>query len=237
VRDEESLDELIASRMRTWYATHGGYMITPAQLMSILEIPEARADVWFPHVDAAMAQFEVSTPLRVAHFLAQVGHESGGFKYVKEIWTNSPAQQSYEGAERLGNTEPGDGERFMGRGLVQITGRRNYAALGAALNVDFVAQPQLLERLDYAALSAGWFWAVGAGLGLSRHALEASKRHGLGVGLTLNALADLDDIETITLCINGGLNGFEQRSAILMRAINVLGINTQTGGNITWSRS
>lgn len=209
-------------------------MITSAQMVSILQIPEQRAEVWQPHVDAAMLEFEVNTPLRAAHWLAQVGHESGGFRYVKEIWTNSPAQQGYEGAERLGNTEPGDGERFLGRGPMQITGRGNYARLSAALGVDFVAQPHLLERVDYGARSAGWFWAVGAGLGLSRRALEASKRYGLGVGLSLNALADLDDLETITLCVNGGLNGLEQRGAILLRAVNVLGVDRPADGKLTW---
>lgn len=209
-------------------------MITTAQLVNILEIPEARADVWSPHIGAAMSEFDITTPLRIAHFLAQVGHESGGLKYTKEIWTNSPAQQSYEGAERLGNTDPGDGEKFMGRGPMQITGRKNYQAFSDAIGVDFVSQPALIERMDYGARSAGWFWKFGAGHNLGNAALVALAKLGMGAGVNLNDLADLDDIQTITLCVNGGLNGFEQRSAFLMRAINVLGINAQPGGQLKW---
>jgi len=136
-------------------------MIAIPQLMMILEMPVERATVWQPPVDAALAEFEINTPLRVAHFLAQVGHESGGFRYTKEIWTNSPYQQSYEGATRLGNTEPGDGKRFPGRGPMEITGRKNYKLCGAFLGIDLLAQPQLLERIDYGARSAAWFWKLG----------------------------------------------------------------------------
>ena len=201
--------------------------LSASQLITILAIPSPRAVIWQPHLEATMARFAIDTPLRAAHWLAQVGHESGGFRYMHEIWTNSQAQQSYEGAARLGNTVPGDGERFMGRGPMEITGRKNYRALSYATGIDFIAQPQLLERLDYGALSAGWFWQQGAGLNLGAHAREALGKYGLGVYgvegcVDMNEIADRDDIETITLCINGGLNGYADRCEILRRARVIL---------------
>ena len=239
--DEYVLKSSMQEALEAWHAVHPrpkeNTLITSQQLVKILEIPEQRADVWCPHIDAALIEFDINTPLRLAHFLAQVGHESGGFKYVKEIWTNSPAQQSYEGAARLGNTEPGDGEKFMGRGPMQLTGRKNYKLCGAFIGVDLVAQPQLVERIDVGARSAGWFWAIGAGFNLGHAALVALKTRGMGNGVNLNDLADMDRIDLITLCVNGGTSGFEQRSAILMRAINVLGVNVQAGESATWSRA
>lgn len=198
-------------------------ILTAAHLIKVYGIKPTRAAIWHPHLAAAMDKFAITTPLRAAAFLAQIGHESGRLVFVREIWTNSPAQQSYEGAARLGNTEPGDGQRFMGRGPMQITGRKNYQLLGVALNVDFIAQPQLLERVDYGAQSAGWFWRTGAGLNLGKKALHALERYGMGAGVNLNDLADRQDFETITLCINGGLNGYADRCTLYARAKLALG--------------
>ena len=199
-------------------------MISISDLENIYNIRAPRALVWQPHLAAAMAQFEINTPLRIAHFIAQIGHESGRLVFVKEIWNPAQiaAQKSYEGAARLGNTEPGDGERFMGRGLVQITGRKNYQTVSDALGVDFIVQPRLLERPDYAALSAAWFWHTGAGLNLGRRALIALLKYDMGAGVNLNDLADQDDLETITLCINGGLNGYVDRCKLYDRAKTIL---------------
>lgn len=197
-------------------------MITVDQLTRILDIAETRAGVWQLHLDAAMDKFEINTPLRAAHFIAQIGHESDRLVFVKEIWRNTPAQQSYEGAARLGNIEPGDGKRFMGRGPMQITGRKNYQALSDALGVDFIAQPALLERIDYGSMSAAWFWKIGAGLNLGHLALRTLGKYGMGAGVNLNDIADHDDIETITYCINGGLNGYEDRRELYERASDVL---------------
>lgn len=226
MRDDEALKALAVKEAQKFAHRHERIltMISVQQLIQILDIPDARATVWQPHIDAAMVQFEINSPLRAAHFIAQVGHESGRLVYVKEVWTNSPAQQSYEGATRLGNTEPGDGKLFMGRGPMQITGRKNYAALGDALGVDFLTQPQLLERIDYGALSAGWFWHTGAGLNLGHRALAALVQYSMGAGVNLNDIADQDDIETITYCVNGGLNGIDDRTAIYQRARDVLGV-------------
>lgn len=137
----------------------------------------------------SMDEFDIATPRRVAMFLAQVGHESGGLRYLREIWGPTKAQAGYEGRRDLGNTEPGDGFRFRGRGLIQITGRANYAAAGRALGVDLLAEPEMLEQPGLAARSAAWWWAA----------------HGL------NELADTGDVRACTRRINGGLNGIDDR--------------------------
>lgn len=198
--------------------------LTVMNLEEILNIREPRALVWQPHLSAAMAQFEINTPLRAAAFIAQIGHESGRMVFVKEIWNPAqiPAQRSYEGAARLGNTVAGDGERYMGRGLMQITGRKNYKTVSDALGVDFIAQPRMLERPDYAALSAAWFWHTGAGLNLGKRARAALIEFDMGDGVNLNDLADIGAFETITLCINGGLNGYEDRCKLYARAKKIL---------------
>lgn len=137
------------------------------------------------HITEAMADFGIDTPLRKAYFLAQLAHESGSLQYVKEIATGG----AYEGRKDLGNTEPGDGVRYKGRGLIQITGKANYKTCGDALGVDLVGNPDLLETPALAAASAGWFWAT----------------H------NLNASADSDDIKTNTRKINGGFTGLQDR--------------------------
>jgi len=143
-------------------------------------------------LNAACKQYEINTPKRIVAFLAQITHESGMFRYSREIWGPTPTQRRYEGRLDLGNTQPGDGERFKGRGFIQITGRANYQLLSDALNVDFVSDPLKLEQSQYVALSAAWFW----------------KSHGL------NELADNDQFKTITRRINGGLNGYDERVKI-----------------------
>jgi len=144
---------------------------------------------WFSPVESALFEYGILQPQRISMWLAQVGHESGGFVYAREIWGPTPAQSRYEGRKDLGNTQPGDGKRFMGRGLIQTTGRANYLATGNALGVDLIAHPEMLESDELAARSAAWFW---------------QKRK-------LNDYADAGDIEGCTLRINGGFNGLEDR--------------------------
>lgn len=134
---------------------------------------------------AAMEKYEITKPRRQAAFLAQIAHESGSLRYVEEIASGS----AYEGRNDLGNTEPGDGIRFKGRGLIQITGRANYKELSKALNYDFISDPEALEKPGAASYSAAWFWNEN----------------------NLNRLADIDAFEKITRRINGGLNGLEDR--------------------------
>lgn len=160
------------------------------------------ASKWCSPVSASMALYAIDTPARQAAFLAQVGHESGGFVFTREIWGPTPAQSRYEGRIDLGNTHPGDGKRYMGRGLIQITGRANYKALSDGIGIDFLTSPELLEQPSAAAQSAAWFW----------------NKHGL------NQYADSGDFETLTRRINGGMNGFEDRCARLAKAKLALGV-------------
>lgn len=148
-----------------------------------------------------MQRYQITSPVRQAAFLAQIGHESGQLRYVREIWGPTAAQKRYEGRKDLGNTESGDGARFKGRGLIQITGRENYRKAGAALGLPLLDQPELLEQAEWSAISAAWWWAS----------------HGL------NELADAGKFEQITRTINGGLNGQDDRLAIWKRAQGVLG--------------
>lgn len=174
--------------------------ITQQQLLQILPNARPVAGVFVPVLNTAMQRYQIVGRKRVAAFIAQLGHESGQLRYVREIWGPTPAQAKYEGRADLGNTQPGDGSKYRGRGLIQITGRANYAACGEALGLDLIIQPELLELPQYAAMSAAWFW----------------KQNGL------NDLADRDQFNTITRRINGGLNGLQDRLEIWSRARAVL---------------
>lgn len=134
----------------------------------------------------AMKKHNISlSPQREAAFIAQIAHESGSLRYVEEIASG----EAYEGRKDLGNVQPGDGKRFKGRGLIQITGRANYKAVSDALRYDFVSKPEDLELPGPACFSAAWFWQQAG----------------------LNRLADIEAFEKITKRINGGLNGYEDR--------------------------
>lgn len=177
-------------------------LITTDTLSAALGCSTLRAASWAPHIQRACDIFAIDTPNRAAAFLAQCGHESGRGRYTRELWGPTPAQSRYEGRADLGNTQSGDGKRFMGRGLIQTTGRANYAATRDGLRKfvpdvpDFEAIPQLLEQSEWAALSAAWYW------------------HDRG----LNALADVGDFRRITVRINGGTNGMADRLALWEKA-------------------
>jgi putative chitinase len=148
---------------------------------------------FFGALVAGMTTGGMNTPLRQAHFLAQVGHESEQLRYTEELASGA----AYEGRKDLGNTQPGDGVRFKGRGLIQLTGRANYAAFAQACGQDVVASPELVAETPALAVDAAvWFWG----------------EHGL------NALADKDDVVGITKRVNGGTNGLADREALLARA-------------------
>ena len=151
-----------------------------------------RLSLFVDPLNATIAEFDIQ---RVAEFLAQIAHESGGFHYVRELASGA----AYEGRADLGNTEPGDGRNFRGRGLIQITGRANTAACSRALFGDdrLLDSPELLEQPDLAARSAGWFWDS-------------------------RGLDQIEDFERMTRKINGGLNGLADRVAYLGRAREVL---------------
>ena len=170
--------------------------VTLVQLVAIMPLARARAPAFLAPLNAAMLEFGITTPARQASFLAQVGHESGQLRYVRELASG----QAYEGRADLGNVQPGDGVRFRGRGLLQVTGRANYAACGKALGLDLLAQPELLEHAVNACRSAGWFWQTRG----------------------LNALADAGDQVRVTRRINGGTNGLAERLALFREARKVL---------------
>lgn len=181
-----------------------------------------RLAVFLEPLNKMFAEFGIDTVARQAAFLPQVAHESNGFLWMREIWGPTPAQRAYEPPSRkamdLGNNREGDGFRFRGRGLIQITGRANYAACGEALNLPLEDQPELLETPQHAVRSAGWFWTIGAG----GHLSVAARMYGVPVGVNLNELADRGDFKGITLAINGGLNGQEERLALWQAAQEAL---------------
>ncbi len=149
---------------------------------------------FLPAMLAGLAAGELTTPLRQAHFLAQVGHESSELRYTEELASG----EAYEGRKDLGNTEKGDGVRFKGRGLIQITGRANYLAYGTARHRDFCTDEAAKCIATEPALAvdvAVWFWET---------------HH-------LNLLADKDDVLAVTKRVNGGTNGLAAREALLAR--------------------
>lgn len=171
-------------------------MITKEQLQKIYPFAKARIDIFLPYLNKYAELYQVNTKLRTAAFLAQIGHESGQLRYVEELASGA----AYEGRKDLGNTLPGDGVKYKGRGLIQITGRANYALLSKEFGVDFLSSPVLLSSPEWAVKSAFWFW---------------SKNN-------LNALADMSDFRQLTKRINGGYNGLADREALYKKALEVL---------------
>src|SRR5262245_16873403 len=129
--------------------------LTAAQLRAIMpKLTDARLAEFLGPLNRAMAKYQINTPLRRAAFLGQLAHESGELRYMEEIASG----EAYEGRKSLGNTKPGDGKRFKGRGPIQLTGRSNYRRAGAALGLDLENKPELVARPDVGCLVAGWFW-------------------------------------------------------------------------------
>ena len=174
--------------------------ITEQQLLQILPNAGRQAGIFVPALNTAMNRYGIVGSLRVAAVIAQIGHESGQLRYVREIWGPTAQQLTYEGRADLGNTVKGDGSKYRGRGLIQITGRANYAACGEALGLDLINRPELLEQPQYAAMSAAWFWSTRG----------------------LNTLADRGEFVKITRRINGGLTGQDDRQALYDQALKVL---------------
>ena len=181
---------------------------------------------WLQPLEDTFEKYEINTPKRQAAFIGQCAHESGNFKVLQEnlnysseglmkTWpsrfpTKEIADQYarnpvkiagkvYNG--RLGNANEEEAAKYLGRGLIQLTGKENYGNCGSGIGVDLLGDPDLLSTPEYAALSAGWFW----------------NKKGL------NSLADSSDIETMTKRINGGLIGLEDRKAKIEKAEQVLG--------------
>ena len=170
--------------------------MTPTQLQEILNCSASKATLFCNPLNITMLNYKINTPLRQSAFIAQFGHESGRLQYVRELASG----KAYEGRKDLGNIESGDGVKYKGRGLIQITGRTNYKMCGDALNLDLINHPELLELPINASLSAGWFWYT----------------------RKLNALADKPDFKKITRLINGGLNGESERETFYQKALTIL---------------
>lgn len=162
---------------------------------------------WFDPVSATCALYSIDTPARLAAYIAQVGHESEGFVFTKELWGPTSQQLKYEPpsdvASDLGNTQPGDGKLFMGRGLIMYTGRANYQHLSDGLGFDYVSNPEQLEQVSDAAESSGFFW----------------------MDHNLNQYADSGDFVTLTKRINGGTTGLADRQVRWVNAKIAFGIN------------
>jgi predicted chitinase len=172
--------------------------ITLAQLRAIMPNLPKDKEQFLPLLNSAMREAQINTPQRQAAFLAQLAHESGQWKYFEEIASGS----AYEGRRDLGNTQPGDGKRYKGRGPIQLTGRANYRAAGTALGLPLEANPELAALPEVGFRTAGWFWNT----------------------KDLNRFADAGDFREITRRINGGFNGLAERERYHAAAKRALGI-------------
>lgn len=167
-------------------------MITEQQLKQIYPFStSANRAIYTPLFNKYLPEYAITTPIRIHSYFAQIGHESGQINYTEEIASG----KAYEGRNDLGNTHAGDGVKFKGRGLIQITGRANYQSLSNAFGVDFVQEPELLQTPEWAVRSSLWFWK--------------SKN--------LNEIADTKDFKILTKRINGGQNGLADRIEIFER--------------------
>jgi putative chitinase len=162
-------------------------------------------DALAPVIQATLARYEINTPLRAAHLLAQLAHESDGFCTCEEYASGS----AYEGRRDLGNTQAGDGRRYKGRGLIQLTGRANYKTYGDRIGQDLISNPERAADPATSLVLACEYWKKTRG--------------------GLNQFADRDDVITITRAINGGLNGLEDRRRYLGRAKQALARTVAAG--------
>jgi putative chitinase len=198
-------------------------MITKSLLVDSKTCSEDMADKWIDALNQVCEKYEINTALRIAGFLSQCGHESGGFRYTVENFNYSAARllmvfphyfnansaKNYEYkpekianrvyANRMGNEDEasGDGWQYRGRGLIQLTGKDSYAAFSMAADNNSLVEPDLLEQPELAAMSAGWYWST----------------------RKINSLADAQDVLGMTKRINGGTNGLDDRQMRYSRLI------------------
>lgn len=180
-------------------------VINQQQLMRItLHASHSKLATYECPLNEAMLRYSITNRDRIAAFIAQIAYESGEFRYMEEIWGPTAAQKRYEPksdlARALGNTQPGDGKRFKGRGPIQLTGRANYRHYGDLLNVDLIKHPELAATPEVGFSIAGLFW----------------QNNGL------NQLADAGDFKAITQCINGGYSGLAERKRFYELALQEL---------------
>lgn len=173
-------------------------MITKQLILAVMPKSRAYVDKYLSWFNKFAPVYGITTPLRIAHYLAQIAVESGELRYSEELASGA----AYEGRKSLGNIYPGDGKRFKGRGLIQLTGRTNYKLYSDAVGYDFTKCPEQVAKPGNAVRSSMWFWS----------------RNGL------NQIADKDDVKSATKRINGGYNGFDKRKEYLSKAKEALGI-------------
>lgn len=176
-------------------------MISLLAVQAICNTKAPRIEAIYPELIKALDRWDCTTPLRMAMFVAQTAHETGTYRYLREIASG----EAYEGRLDLGNTQPGDGKRFPGRGLMQLTGRGLYTKCSEELYWPrdlLITQPELLEQPAYAANSAGWYWDL----------------------KNLNRFSDASDIVGASRRINGGRTGLAERVELYKRACYALGI-------------
>jgi len=158
-----------------------------------------RIDLYYEPLVKGMTRYGIDTPRQIAHFISQLAHESGSLLYAEELASGS----AYEGRTDLGNNQPGDGVRFKGRGLIQLTGRNNYTQYSKFTGIDYIGDPIKLATDPFACVDvACWFW----------------KDRNIG------PLAEADDAKAVTKRINGGYNGLDDRLEHLARAKALLGL-------------
>lgn len=189
--------------------------MTAEQLKAIIPaIKQGAIDAYLPHLSTFMVKYDIITPRRIGGFIAQVAHESANFSAVREFASGA----AYEGRADLGNTQTGDGVRYKGRGLIQITGRGNYKWCSRDLFADdrLLETPDLLTTPQYAVQSACWFWKVAKGLnGVADHPEDWTH-------LWAHNGKTYTKFQWLTLLINGGQNGLAERQANYDRARQVL---------------
>lgn len=180
-------------------------MISAQQLKSISPgTPLSVCEKFIPFINQYCPQYKIDTPIELASFLSQVLHESGGLKWMREIWGPTKAQRGYEGRKDLGNIIIGDGKRYIGRGLIQTTGRNNYGRMSKDMFGDnrLLTTPEILEQPQYAVWSACIYWKW----------------------RNLDAVDDDNSIDKETKAVNGGYNGLDDRIIYFQRAKKVFGI-------------
>lgn len=198
---------LVYNRRINWaYWEAADLEVTAAQLKAICP-PATAADIskHITHLNEAMKKYDINTRLRQVHFLCQLAHESGHFAKTLE----GASGKAYEGRVKyLKNTQPGDGPRFKGRGLIQLTGRDAYTQYGSYIgrNLTDGENMKLVEQEPYASDCCGWFWSI-------------YKKYA-----HLNAKADKDDFTGISIVVNGGLNGIAERKTFYQNAKRVFGL-------------
>jgi len=168
--------------------------MSPVEWKVLLDKMEPNGKPWIilglaDAMPTVVERYEVNTKERQAQFLATVAHESDHFRATVEYASGN----AYEGRRDLGNTQKGDGRRFKGRGLIQLTGRFNYKAASDEFKTDFIADPDLIGVFPWAAVVSAWWW----------------KNH------DLNRIADKGDPRAVCKVVNGGLNGIDSRIALL----------------------